>query len=199
MLLRMQGADLHHIRDRCLWGWISLDWEYKYSHKVQIALLLLTTEYQIHVLIWRHRRSIWLTSLFPLSVNHSRFHCHHYLLSTQFSTPNISYIESKRWSWLTIKIRRARRAPAWWEYPSRWEQSSSNSSSAVQSCVPPSTLIPAPRIPCPVDLGDKKLGADLFTSISTNTFPSFLFIQQPSLGRLWNFEGWNLTLRKPVG
>ena len=36
---------------------------------------------------------------------------------------------------------------------------------------------------------DKKLGADLFTSISANSLPFFLFIQQPLLGRPCNFEG----------
>ena len=37
-------------------------------------------------------------------------------------------------------------------------------------------------IPCPVDLGDKKLGVDLFSSISTNTSSSF-FIHSTTFTR----------------
>ena len=54
-------------------------------------------------------------------------------------------------------------------------------------------------ISSPVDLVTKGLAVDLFTSISTNSLFCYSFIQQPSLGRLSNFERWVLTLSKPVG
>ena len=54
-------------------------------------------------------------------------------------------------------------------------------------------------ISSPIDLVIKGLAVDLFTSISTNSLFCYSFIQQPSLGRLSNFERWVLTLSKPVG
>ena len=59
-------------------------------------------------------------------------------------------------------------------------------------------FLSTPGISSPVDLVTKGLAVDLFTSISTNSLFCYSFIQQPSLGRLSNFERWVLTLSKPI-
>ena len=54
-------------------------------------------------------------------------------------------------------------------------------------------------ISCPVDLSTIGLGVDLFTQFPPTPPLLFLFSTQPSLEWPWNFEGWILIHRKPVG